>query len=159
MQRDGEFYRMTITCETEGASIYYSIDGTDPDESSYEYTSGVPFHLNVHYLVKAIAMKEGMNNSAIATYDYDPVGINQYELRDNLIVYPNPAVNNVTISAKDENLMIEKVELFNIYGQLMNTVTVNDSRTEVSVSALATGTYFAKVFTANGVVSMPIIRK
>jgi hypothetical protein len=55
--------------------------------------------------------------------------------------------------------MIEKVELFNIYGQLMNTVTVNDSRTEVSVSALATGTYFAKVFTANGVVSMPIIRK
>lgn len=159
MQRDGEFYRMTITCETEGASIYYSIDGTDPDESSYEYTSGVPFHLNVHYLVKAIAMKEGMNNSAIATYDYDPVGINQYELRDNLIVYPNPAVNNVTISAKDENLMIEKVELFNIYGQLMNTVTVNDSRAEVSVSALATGTYFAKVFTANGVVSMPIIRK
>ena len=159
MQRDGEFYRMTITCETEGASIYYSIDGTDPDESSYEYTSGVPFHLNVHYLVKAIAMKEGMNNSAIATYDYDPVGINQYELRDNLIVYPNPAVNNVTISAKYENLMIEKVELFNIYGQLMNTVTVNDSRTEVSVSALATGTYFAKVFTANGVVSMPIIRK
>lgn len=159
MQRDGEFYRMTITCETEGASIYYSIDGTDPDESSYEYTSGVPLHLNVHYIIKAIAMKEGMNNSAIATYDYDPVGINQYELRDNLIVYPNPAVNNVTISAKDENLMIEKVELYNINGQLMNTVTVNDSRAEVSVSALATGTYFAKVFTANGVVSMPVIRK
>lgn len=157
--RDGEFYRMTLTCATEGASIYYTIDGTDPDENSYEYTEMVPLHLTVHYIIKAIAMKEGMNNSAIATYDYDPAGINQYELRDNLIVYPNPAINNITISAKDDNLMIEKVELYNIYGQLLNTVTVNDSRAEVSVSTLATGTYFAKVFTANGVVSMPVIRK
>ncbi|MBQ1818642.1 MAG: chitobiase/beta-hexosaminidase C-terminal domain-containing protein, partial [Bacteroidales bacterium] len=76
-QRDGEFYRMTITCETEGASIYYTIDGNDPDESSYEYTDAVPFYLNVHYIINAIAMKEGMNNSAIATYDYNPVGISQ----------------------------------------------------------------------------------
>lgn len=159
MQRDGEFYRMTITCETEDASIYYSIDGTDPDENSYEYTDAVPFHLNVHYVIKAIAMKEGMNNSAIATYDYDPVGINQYELRDNLVVYPNPAVNNVTISAKDNNIVIEKVELYNIYGQLLNTMNVNDSRAEVSVNALATGTYFAKIFTENGIVTMPVIRK
>lgn len=159
MQRDGEFYRMTITCATAGASIYYTIDGTDPDENSYEYTDVVSFPLNVHYYIKAIAMKEGMNNSAIATYDYNPAGINQYELRDNLIVYPNPAVNNVIISAKDNNLMIEKVELYNMFGQLLNTVTVNDSRAEVTVSALATGTYFAKVFTANGVVSMPVIRK
>lgn len=158
-QRDGEFYRMTITCETEGASIYYTIDGNDPDESSYEYTDAVPFYLNVHYIINAIAMKEGMNNSAIATYDYNPVGISQFELRDNLVVYPNPAVSNVVISAKDGDLSIERVELYNIYGQLLNTTTVNGSRAEISVSSLATGTYFAKVFTDKGITTMPIIRK
>lgn len=158
-QRDGEFYRMTITCETEGASIYYTIDGNDPDESSYEYTDAVPFYLNVHYIIKAIAMKEGMNNSAVASYDYNPVGINQFELRDNLVVYPNPAVSNVVISAKDGDLSIERVELYNIYGQLLNTTTVNGSRAEISVSSIATGTYFAKVFTDKGITTMPIIRK
>lgn len=158
-QRDGEFYRMTITCETEGASIYYTIDGNDPDESSYEYTDAVPFYLNVHYIINAIAMKEGMNNSAIATYDYNPVGISQFELRDNLVAYPNPAVSNVVISAKDGDLFIERVELYNVYGQLLNTTKVNDSRAEVSVSSLATGTYFAKIFTDKGITTMPIIRK
>ena len=158
-QRDGEFYRMYITCATEGASIYYTIDGTDPDESSYEYTDAVPFYLNVHYYVNAIAMKEGMVNSAVASYDYNPVGISQFELRDNLVVYPNPAVSNVVISVKDGDLSIERVELYSVYGQLLNTTTVNDSRAEVSVSGLATGTYFAKIFTDKGITTMPIIRK
>ncbi len=158
-QRDGEFYRMTLTCATEGVSIYYSIDGTDPDENSYAYTDAVPFYLNVHYIIKAIAMKEGMINSEIAIYDYDPVGIVTYELCDNLIVYPNPAVDNVMISAKDNNLVIEKVELYNIYGQLLNSEKVNGTHAELAVSALATGTYFAKVFTDKGVATMPVIRK
>jgi len=158
-QRDGEFYRMYITCATEGASIYYTIDGTEPDESSYEYTDAVPFYLNVHYNINAIAMKEGMVNSAVASYDYNPVGISQFELRDNLVVYPNPAISNVVISAKDGDLYIERVELYNVYGQLLNTTTVNNSRTEVSVSGLATGTYFAKIFTDKGITTMPIIRK
>jgi hypothetical protein len=157
--RSGEFYFMNITCATEGASIYYTIDNTNPDENSYEYTSDVPFYLNVHYYIKAIAMKEGMLNSEIAVYDYDPVGIVTYELRDNLTVYPNPAVDNVIISAKDNNLVIEKVELYNIYGQLLNSETVNGTRAEVAVGTLATGTYFAKVFTDKGITTMPVIRK
>lgn len=158
-QRDGEFYRMTLTCATEGASMYYTIDGTDPDENSYAYTDEVPFQLTVHYVIKAIAMKEGMLNSEVAVYDYDPTGITEFELRDNLIVYPNPAVNNVTISAKDNSVVVEKVELYNIYGQLLSTMEVNDYVAEISVSSLATGTYFAKVFTEQGVATMPVIRK
>ena len=157
--RSGEFYFMNLTCATEGASVYYTIDNSDPDENSYEFTSDVPFHLNVHIYFKAIAMKEGMVNSAIATYDYDPVGIVTYELRDNLIVYPNPAVDNVTISAKDNNLVIEKVELYNIYGQLLNSVKVSGTQAEVAVGTLATGTYFAKVFTDKGITTMPVIRQ
>ena len=158
-QRDGEFYRMTLTCATEGASIHYSIDGTDPDENSYEYTDAVPFQLHVHYLIKAIAMKEGMVNSAIAEYDYNPTGIESYELRDNLSVYPNPAVNNVYVRAQNDNILIERVELFNSLGQLLRTTEVGGTMVEIPVGTLATGTYYAKVFTDKGVVTMPVIRK
>ncbi len=156
--KDGEFYRVNITCATEGASIYYTIDGTDPDESSNFFNGIFPLNMQPRTL-KAIAMKEGMVNSAIAVYNYNPSGINSYELRDNLSVYPNPAINNVIISVKNDNVTIEKVELYNIYGQLLNTMYVNGNTTEVSVQAFATGTYFAKVYTDKGVVTMPVIRK
>ena len=156
--KDGEFYRVNITCATEGASIYYTIDGTDPDESSNLFDGIFPLNMQPRIL-KAIAMKEGMVNSAIAVYDYNPSGINSYELRDNLSVYPNPAINNVIISVKNDNVTIEKVEIYNIYGQLLNTMYVNGNTTEVSVQALATGTYLAKVYTDKGVVTMPVIKK
>ena len=157
--KDGEFYRVNITCATEGASIYYTLDGTDPDESANLFTGLFPLTLNVHYTLKAIAMKEGMVNSTIAVYDYNPSGINNFELRNNLSVYPNPAINNVTINVKNDNVTIEKVELYNIYGQLLNMMYVNGNTAEVSVQALATGTYFAKIFTDKGIVTMPVIRK
>ena len=157
--KDGEFYRVNITCATEGASIYYTLDGTDPDESANLFTGLFPLTLNVHYTLKAVAIKEGMVNSDIAVYDYNPSGINNFELRNNLSVYPNPAINNVTINVKNDNVTIEKVELYNIYGQLLNMMYVNGNTAEVSVQALATGTYFAKIFTDKGIVTMPVIRK
>ena len=157
--KDGEFYRISITCATDGATIYYTQDGTDPDESSYLYTGLFPLPLNVHYTLKAIAMKEGMANSAIAVHDYDPVGIESYSLRDNLSVWPNPASDRVFIGVENENLVIEKVELFSVYGQLLNVVEVNAATAELSVGGLATGTYYAKVFTDKGVMTLPVIRK
>ena len=156
--KDGEFYRVNITCATEGASIYYTIDGTYPDESSNLFNGIFPLNMQSRTL-KAIAMKEGLVNSTIAVYNYNPSSINNYELHNNLSVYPNPAINNVTINVKNDNVTIEKVELYNVYGQLLNMIEVDGSTVEVSVNALATGTYLAKVYTDKGVVTMPIIKK
>ena len=44
---------MTITCETAGASIYYTLDGTDPTNASTPYTAA--FSLTETKTVKAIA--------------------------------------------------------------------------------------------------------
>ena len=55
---------ITISCETEGASIYYTIDGTEPSAENgtlYE----VPFTLAEDATVKAIAVAEGMENSSV----------------------------------------------------------------------------------------------
>ena len=159
-QRDGEFYRMYLTCATEGASIYYSIDGTDPDENSLAYTDAVPFYLNVHYVIKAIAMKEGMENSEIAVYDYDPAGLPTIDMDDPLMVYPNPASDRVFIHFESKSINFEKIELYNAYGQLVKVVDVNSAVVEIPVSTLASGTYFAKIFTEQGIVgTRPVIRK
>ena len=156
--RDGEFYRVNLSCATDGATIYYTYDGTDPDETSNEFVTDFPLNMS-HYTLKAIAMKEDMVNSAIAVYDYNPSGIVNYELRDNLSVYPNPATDRVFIGVRNGDVAIEKVELYNAYGQLLRSVDVSAANAEISVGTLATGTYFAKVFTDKGVATLPVIRK
>ena len=55
---------ITISCETEGASIYYTIDGTEPSaENGTLYEA--PFTLAEDATVKAIAVAEGMENSSV----------------------------------------------------------------------------------------------
>ena len=59
---------VTITCATEGAKIYYTTDGSDPTASSTEYTGAISITEAV--TLKAIAVKDGMNDSAVAGVSY-----------------------------------------------------------------------------------------
>lgn len=62
---------VTLTSSTEGATIYYTTDGTDPTEASTQYTA--PITVNETTTIKAIAVKEGMDNSAVASATYTKV--------------------------------------------------------------------------------------
>ena len=59
---------ITISCATDGATIYYTTNGTVPTSSSTEYTSAIS--LNSDKTIKAIAIKDGYANSAIAEATY-----------------------------------------------------------------------------------------
>lgn len=59
---------VTITTGTEGAVIHYTTDGSTPTEASLVYTQALS--LSVTTTVKAIAIKEGMENSAIASVTF-----------------------------------------------------------------------------------------
>ena len=59
---------VTITCSTEGAKIYYTTDGSDPTAESTEYTTAISVTTAV--TLKAIAVKDGMNDSAVASASY-----------------------------------------------------------------------------------------
>ncbi len=63
------FQSVTISCATEGATIHYTVDGSEPTESSPVY--GDPISVESKMTIKAIAMKSGMANSAIAEATYN----------------------------------------------------------------------------------------
>jgi hypothetical protein len=62
---------VTISSATTGATIYYTLDGTDPTTSSTLYTGAVTIPKGAQTTLKAIATKSGMANSDIASATYD----------------------------------------------------------------------------------------
>lgn len=59
---------VTIGCDTEGATVYYTIDGSVPTVESDMYSA--PFQLTSSATVKAMAVKDGMNNSPVSSVTY-----------------------------------------------------------------------------------------
>ena len=63
-------------------------------------------------------------------------------------VFPNPASDFVTFSAIEN---INKVEVFNLVGQLVYTSTPDNNKVMVNVNNLPNGVYVARMHTATGV--------
>ena len=60
---------VSITCETSGATIYYTLDGTTPTDESSVYSQ--PIQVTSSTTIKALAKKEGMTNSGVASATYN----------------------------------------------------------------------------------------
>ena len=59
---------VTISTDTDGATIYYTTDGTDPTTESSVYDGAI--NVNKNMTIKAIATKDGLLNSDIAEAAY-----------------------------------------------------------------------------------------
>ena len=60
---------ISITTATSGATIYYTTDGSEPTTSSTQYTEPVTITAS-SVTIKAIAVKDGMINSAVSTESF-----------------------------------------------------------------------------------------
>ena len=60
--------RVTLSCSTEGADIYYTINGSTPTSSDTKYTGEISVSATI--TIKAIAVKSGMADSDVATETY-----------------------------------------------------------------------------------------
>lgn len=69
---------VTVTCETEDAEIRYTLDGSEPTETSALYSDGI--HINTTCTLNVKAFKTDFYPSATATATYDlPVFVNSIE--------------------------------------------------------------------------------
>ena len=63
-----EAQSVTLSCTTDGATIHYTTDGSTPSESCPTYSGAIP--VSTTTTIKAIAVKSGMDNSAVAEATY-----------------------------------------------------------------------------------------
>ena len=73
------------------------------------------------------------------------VGIENHEV--NTTIYPNPANNVLNISATEN---INRVEVYNMMGQLVGAFVANDVKTQINTTHFANGVYTVKIETENG---------
>lgn len=64
-------YLLTLSCATQGATIYYTLDGSCPcnEQTRTKYTTPIMLPEG-EITLQAVAVREGMNDSEIATYTY-----------------------------------------------------------------------------------------
>ena len=79
-------------------------------------------------------------------------------LSNSVSLYPNPAKEYVDIRV-DGDLNVTMMEVYDVYGKLINTVNVVDNPTRINVSGLADGMYFVRVTTEKGAVTKTFVKK
>ncbi|MBB4800643.1 pectate lyase [Flavobacterium nitrogenifigens] len=71
-----------------------------------------------------------------------------------IVLYPNPFSDILYLS--DANQKVEKVLIYNISGNLVMTSGKSES---IDTSSLISGTYLAKIYTADGTINQTLIKK
>lgn len=95
---------VTMATTTEGAKIYYTTDGTEPSAESTSYSNTVA--ISEDTIFKAIAVKEGMENSPVSYVKYSVVNKIETKIETKIeekIVYTDKVyASPITFTAKDE---------------------------------------------------------
>ena len=90
------------------------------------------------------------------TFTTTTVGVENYE-QDQTEIYPNPTTGLFRV--QNSEFRIQSVEVYDVYGKLIMSVKVDDNHADLDLSGNASGVYFTRVYTDNGMVTRRIVKK
>lgn len=123
--------------------------GTDIDGEADGDHSGYGVSLSSDGTIVAIGAiyndGSGNDSGSVRVYDLSTVLSSDSFVLANFSVFPNPTSEVVTITLQ-ENLKLEKVNIYNTLGQLVKA----EKNSIINVSSLSKGSYYFEVFTNQG---------
>lgn len=139
---------ISISCATDGASIYYTIDGTEPSATNGTLYSA-PFKLSAAATVKAIAVKSGLDNSSVTETSFTFPVANIGEFISAANPHATTIAGPVTVVAQSGSYLFLQDETGRIvaFGSLENTYNNGDQLTNIK------GTYTVY----NGLTEMNVV--
>ncbi|MBQ3739993.1 MAG: fibronectin type III domain-containing protein [Bacteroidales bacterium] len=129
---------------------------TTINTSTHPYTiTNLEAETSYSVFVIAVCGEEESTPSNTASFTTEPDGVNVYA--NSTIVYPNPTTGKFRI--ENSELRIGNVEVYDVYGKLMQAVEVNGNVVDLDASAYAAGMYFVRIACEKGIVTKPFIKK
>ena len=151
---------ITLTCETEGATIYYTLDGSCPCENTdaRKVYDGTPIIINENVTIKAMAMAPDMYESDVAEFTYivDVTGIDDITINELIQIYPLPVRDKVNINASGK--IIKSVTILSLNGIAVTSTNKYATKVTIDVSRIPTGIYIINVTTADSTFSRKILK-
>ena len=153
---------VTLSCETEGAVIYYTLDGTCPCDASALLYDGSPIIINEDTELRVMAVADGLYESDIVVYHYY-VSVLKATATPVASVPSGCTVDKgtaVTLSCETEGAVIyytldgtsPSVDAALLYDG--SPIIINDD-TELRIMAVAPGCYDSEVVVYNYYIPVP----
>jgi uncharacterized repeat protein (TIGR01451 family) len=139
-----------------------------PDSASNPEASQGFFQYRIKQIAGLISGTQ-IHNTASIYFDYNPAivtntttnlfttaaSVQENIANSTLNIYPNPASSNITISTPIKST----IEILNIQGQTLKTITTTELNTQFNISNFASGVYIVKAKTEDGVAVRRFIKE
>lgn len=151
-----------LSCQTEGAVIYYTLDGSCPcDENAQRYVyDGTPIVVTDSVTIRVMAVCEGMIDSDIAEFTYTvnhENAIGDVALNGQLRIYPLPVRDKLNVTAGGS--LIRSVSLHAVSGALVKRASAPGRHVVLDTGSLAPGVYTVTVVTENQTMSRKVVKQ
>ena len=105
-------------------------------------------------------IRNGMDDIFVARLNTSSNAVPEYPNESEISTYPNPATDELTITIPTYSAVNRTtLELFDIYGKLLKSVTVTGNTTTVDISGYPAGVYVVRFMDNKGVVAKRIVKR
>ena len=108
--------------------------------------------------VKAICPDGSESDEASTSFTTTGVGIDNITLSNSISLMPNPADNYIELNV-NSNVNVKEAVVYNAFGQMIQTVELNNNKARIDLSSMASGMYFVRVNGENMTATKKFIRK
>jgi len=95
-------------------------------------------------------------DTGLANTVFQTLSNSVFEIDSSVAVYPNPAVNEVTITADSK---IKSIQLYDAQGRIILTRLMDDLESKLDISSRSKGIYFIKIITEKGAIVEKLMKE
>jgi hypothetical protein len=135
-------HRYTYTYDANGNSITGKFEAWSSGNWTLNITD-LPLYSNNNYIYDVYATRYE------ATYKSFTTGISEIAQNAQMLIYPNPSSDFITISLKNVENTHASIKIYNTNGSLVYTNTLNSNNQQINVSSFKAGIYFVELLSDN----------